>query len=527
VSETRPEIEQAAPILVGRQIVKNYPGVRALKRVDFEVFPGKVHGLIGENGAGKSTLMHILAGAQSLDEGEILLDGAPVEFADTRAALDRGVSIVYQELNLVPFLTVAENIFLGRELLTRIGLIDSVAQHRKATELLRPLDATIDPRAEVGLLRVGQQQIVEIAKALNADARVIFFDEPTSAISDQEVEVLFELIDSLRRKGIGIVYVSHKLDELFRICDSITVLRDGKLVETLATNETNRDAIVSRMVGRDLVEAFTTPEQDLGTVAQGNHDTSEPALLEVRNVSLPNPLGDRLLIDHVSFSLAAGEVLGIFGLMGAGRTELLETIYGLHAKTSSGEILVDGKLCTIRSPQDAIATGIGLVPEDRKQQGLVLMMSVEHNVSLASLDQAERALLLSRQRERQLVSQYVDRLEVKTPNLEQQVRNLSGGNQQKVVLAKVLATKPRVLMLDEPTRGIDVGAKVEIFHLIHELKQQGMGILMVSSELSELLTNADRILVMCEGLHRGVFQRWEATEEALMGAAVPGEHANA
>jgi len=509
------------PLLAARKITKRYPGVTALDAVDFDIFPGRVHGLIGENGAGKSTLMHILAGAQQPDEGQILLDGAQIHFADTRAALDCGVSIVYQELNLVPYLTVAENIFLGRELLTSWHTINSREQNRLAAELLKPLDPTIDPRATINSHRVGQQQIVEIAKAINSQARVIFLDEPTSAISDHEGEVLFGLIESLRDQGIAIVYVSHKLDELFRITDTITVLRDGVLVEDLRTQETDQDHVVSLMVGRvlkkQLFEREPAQQSDSGT-----HGDSASPLLMVEHLSLKAPAGDHCVVSQVSFSLHAGEVLGIFGLMGAGRTELLESIFGLHPHACTGNIFVRGILCAIHAPKDAIAKGIGLVPEDRKQQGLVLMMSVEQNISLSSLNRAEQFMLLNKTLERNHVAHHIDRLAIKTSNPEQQVRGLSGGNQQKVVLAKVLATRPQVLMLDEPTRGVDVGAKAEIFRLIHELKQQGLGILMVSSELPELLANADRILVMCEGSVTGCFDRQNATEEILMKAAVPG-----
>lgn len=504
------------PVLEARSMVKRFPGVLALDRVDLQIDAGEVHGLIGENGAGKSTLMHILAGVQQPDEGKMLLDGQCVQFANPREALDRGISIVYQELNLIPYLTVAENIFLGRELQSATGLIDSKEQNRRCTALLAQLDPTIDPRVEVNSLRVGQQQIVEVAKALNCRARVIFMDEPTSAISDQEIEVLFRLIESLKRDGIAIVYVSHKLDELLSITDRITVLRDGRLVKTLPTRETNHDAIVRLMVGRQLNEMFVHTE----TKPQGKR-------LRVSDLSQKSATSNFLRVDGVSFSVEAGEVLGIFGLMGAGRTELLESVFGLRPKQTTGTVFVDGQQCAIRCPSDAMRYGIGLVPEDRKQDGLVLEMSVEQNISLSSLKQMERGLLLSSRVERAHAEQYVGRFAIRTPSVRQTVRNLSGGNQQKVVLAKVLSSQPRVLLLDEPTRGIDVNAKREIYGLIDELKRQGLAIVVVSSELPELLGIADRIMVMCEGRKTAEFDRSEANEEAIMRAAVPGvlEHA--
>ncbi len=499
------------PVLEARAIVKRFPGVLALDRVDLQIHAGEVHGLIGENGAGKSTLMHILAGAQQPDDGQILLDGRPVAFADTREALDARISIVYQELNLIPYLTVADNVFLGRELRSATGLINSKQQNRRCAKLLDQLDPSIDPRAEVNALRVGQQQIVEVAKALNCQARVIFMDEPTSAISDQEIEVLFRLIESLKRDGIAIVYVSHKLDELIRISDRISVLRDGRLVETLSTKDTDHDAIVRSMVGRELSEMFVHTK----AVPQGER-------LRVSQLSQKSTTSDLLRVDSVSFAVNSGEVLGIFGLMGAGRTELLESIFGLRPRQTSGAIFVDGKECPIRSPGDAMRHGMGLAPEDRKREGLVLQMSVEQNISLSSLVQMERGFFLSSRVERAHAEKYVERFAIRAPSVRQMVRNLSGGNQQKVVLAKVLSSQPRVLLLDEPTRGIDVAAKREIYGLIDELKHRNLAIVVVSSELPELLGIADRILVMCEGRKTAEFGRSEATEQSVMRAAVPG-----
>ncbi|MCA9214056.1 MAG: sugar ABC transporter ATP-binding protein [Planctomycetales bacterium] len=504
-------MSDSCPVLSCDRIVKRYPGVVALDSVDFTVLPGEVHGLIGENGAGKSTLMHILAGANHPDEGVIHLDGQPVTFADPRDAIDRGISLVHQELNLVPYLSVAENIFLGCELVSQFGFIRSHEQNRRCRKLLADIDATIDPTSEVNRLRVGQQQVVEIAKALNTNTRVVFMDEPTSAISDQEVESLFELIASLRRSGVSIVYVSHKIDELLQICDRITVLRDGRLVQTLSRADADQDTIVRLMVGRQLEELYVHSD------AQRSQQR-----LQVTSLQFTRKNATRPTVDDVSFSVQGGEVLGVFGLMGAGRTELLESIYGLHPSQTTATIQVDGQTVTIRSAEDALRHGLGLLPEDRKRQGLILGMSVEQNISLSNIAAIERAYVLSARRERELAQTFVKQFAVRTPSVSNRVSTLSGGNQQKVVLSKVLLRKPRVLMLDEPTRGIDVNAKREIYALIDRLKQEGMAVIVVSSELPELLGIADRVMVMCEGRRTAEYDRPEMNEELLMRAAVPG-----
>jgi ribose transport system ATP-binding protein len=497
-------------VLSGEGIVRRYPGVLALNRVNFEVRAGEVHGLIGENGAGKSTLMKILSGVSSADEGLIQLDGKPVQFANPRAAIDLGIALVHQELNLVPYLSVAENIFLGREKLSPFGLIRSHDQNEHCRALLAKMDNTIDPRTEVHRLRVGQQQVVEIAKAINSNARVIFMDEPTSALSDVEVGSLFRLIRSLRDSGVSIVYVSHKLDELLSITDRVTVLRDGCLVDTLTTADTNRDTIVRLMVGRQLDDLYVHSPPTLAGRER----------LRVESLTLLPKRSNRPVIDRVSFSANGGEVLGIFGLMGAGRTELLETIFGLHPDRMTGTVSIDGQFHKITSPEHALRSGLGLVPEDRKHQGLILGMSVAQNISLSNLAAIETACMISSKRERAQAQSFVQQFTIRTPDVAQPVGTLSGGNQQKVVLSKVLSRKPHVLLLDEPTRGIDVGAKREIYELIDQLKRQGIAIVMVSSELPELLGIADRIIVMCEGRKTGEFERSQATEEVLMRAAV-------
>lgn len=498
-------------VLSAEGIVKRYPGVLALDQVSFEVRAGEVHGLIGENGAGKSTLMHILAGTNHADEGVIRLDGEPVQFVNPRDASDRGIALVHRELNLVPHLSVAENVFLGRELVSSVGLIRSREQNEQCRKLLASLDATIDPRAEVHSLRVGQQQIVEIAKTINSNARVIFMDEPTSAISNEEVESLFRLIRSLREAGVSIVYVSHKLEELLHISDRITVLRDGQLVETVQTVDANRDSIVSLMVGRRLDDLYVRSPALSG----------QSERLRVEALTLTRRHARRPLVDRVSFYVRGGEVFGIFGLMGAGRTELLESIFGLHPSRMTGSIAIDNVSRKFASPEQALQSGLGLVLEDRKHQGLILGMSIEQNMSLSNLSEIENAVLLNRRREREHAQSFVEQFSIRTPNVTQPVRALSGGNQQKVVLSKVLSRKPGVLMLDEPTRGIDVSAKREIYGLIDRLKQQGIAIVLVSSELPELLGVADRIMVMCEGRTTGEFERSAANEKTLMRAAVP------
>ncbi|TWT35249.1 Ribose import ATP-binding protein RbsA [Posidoniimonas corsicana] len=500
-------------VLAGEAITKKYPGVLALDQVDFAVRRGEVHGLIGENGAGKSTLMQILAGAQSPDGGVIRINGKPISFANPRKALDHGIALVYQELNLVPHMTVAENIFLGRELVSHSGFVRSADQIRQCKELLAALDETIDPCIEVGRLRVGQQQVVEIAKAIISDARVIFMDEPTSALSDHEAETLFKMIRSLRQSGVSIVYVSHKLNELLDICERITVLRDGKYVDTLDAATADRDTIVRLMVGRQLDAQYVHSPiaADAGVY------------LKVESLTLLDGKARRRVVDDVSFSVRIGEVFGVFGLMGAGRTEMLEALFGLHPARTSGTLTIDGVRCAIKSPAHAIRNGLGLVPEDRKHQGLVLGMSVEHNISLSVLPTMETTLLLRKGRESNLAQGFVSRFSIRTPTIAQRVGSLSGGNQQKVVLSKVLSTRPQVLMLDEPTRGIDVNAKREIYALIDQAKRGGMAVLVVSSELPELLGIADRIMVLCEGRKTGQFDRDEANEVDLLRAAVPCE----
>lgn len=498
-------------VLFAEGVTKSFGGIKALDGAHLSVRAGRVNAVVGENGAGKSTLMKILAGVYQDYEGRVLLNAQEVSFANPRQAQEAGVAIIHQELNLIPHMSVAENVFLGRESQDALGFVDFKRMHDEARRLLGRLDLDIDPRRRVSELRVGQQQVVEIAKALALDARVIIMDEPTSAISEREVDVLFGLIDSLTQRGVAVAYISHKLDEVFRIADRITVMRDGKTVACHACSELQHDDVVRMMVGRDTEDFFAKAEATPGR---------EVFRVEGIRLDHPDRPGD-YLVNDMSFAVCKGEVLGLFGLMGAGRTELFETIFGLHANASVGSLFLDGAELPISSPFDAIEAGIALVPEDRKRQGLVLDMSVAASVSLASIGQIERFGFLSNRLERALTDSYIDRLHIKTASQAQSVKNLSGGNQQKVVIAKWLATKPKVLLLDEPTRGIDVNAKNEIYKLISELVAAGLAIVMSSSELPEIMTIADRIIVLSEGRKTAEFSRAAATEESILKAALP------
>ena len=498
-------------ILEMEGISKAFPGVQALDKVKLTLRKGKLTALLGENGAGKSTLMSILAGILRPDEGVIRLNGEEVEFPNARAAQAHGISMIFQELNLMANLTVAENIFLGREPLNRLGLIDYPRMNRDAALLLKKLELDALPTTPLGDLRVGEQQIVEIAKALSTDARIIIMDEPTSAISDHEVEVLFRVIRELKENGIAIAYITHKLNELTTIGDDAVVMRDGHWIGEGSLAELSHDEIVQMMVGRDLKDLYRKSPKEQGE-----------ELFRVEGLTLGNPKKpDTPVLENISFSLCRGEVLGIFGLMGAGRTELMECIFGLHARNVTGKIFIDGKLQTINSPADAIAAGLALAPEDRKREGLILEMTVAENTSLPSLARLEKYGFLDTKMERRHVEDSIERFNVKTPSIHQMVRNLSGGNQQKVILGKWLATDPVIVLLDEPTRGIDINAKKEIYTLVDELARDGLSVIMVSSELPEIMAVADRILVLSEGRMTGEFAGDEIKEDALMKAALP------
>ncbi len=506
-------VDTPRTILEAQAVSKSFPGVQALDNVDFRIYEGQLNALVGENGAGKSTLMNILSGVFPPDSGRILLRGNEVVFNRPKEAQEAGISVIFQELNLLPNLSVAENIFLGREPLTRLGLIDYAQMEERSRSLLERLKCPVNPRSLVSNLRIGQQQIVEIAKALSFDSKVIIMDEPTSAISESETSVLFDLIDSLKREGVAIVYITHKLEELERIGDWLTVLRDGCRVGSGRQTNYDRDSIVKMMIGRKM-------NQDLSAESKHRIITGE-GLFKAENISVEqvNRPG-HYLVENVSLSVDRGEVLGIFGLVGAGRTALLETLFGLRNESSRGDTFLEGRRVNINSPGEAIRAGIAFAPEDRKEEGLILKMTVAENTSLASLKKSERFFLLDSSLERDQVQGFIDRLRIRTPSLSTPVLNLSGGNQQKVILAKWLATSPKLLMLDEPTRGIDVGAKQEIYSLIEELTRAGLAVLLASSELPEIMRLSDRIIVMAEGRKTAEFSREDADTESIMKAAL-------
>ncbi len=486
-------------ILETRGICKSFPGVRALNNVSLAVRPGEIHALVGENGAGKSTLMKIFSGAYTKDAGEILLRGKPVEIENPAHAQQLGISIIYQEFTLAPHLSAEANIFIGREPHSKfLHIIDRKRIRRDAQVLIDDLGVDIDVSRLVRDLNVSQQQSTEIAKALSMNADIIIMDEPTSALAESEVDTLFAAIRRLQAKGITFIYISHNLEEVFEISDRISVLRDGELIGTRETSELEPREVIRMMVGRTLDDLFPKTEAEIGG-----------PLLEVKNLSRHGVIHD------VSFTLHRGEILGIAGLLGAGRTELVRCIFGADRPTS-GEVWVGGKKTNIQSPQDGVAAGIGFVPEDRKQQGLFLGLAMRINTSAVVLPKLANVGFIDRNAERLLTDESIAALQIKTASQEQIVGDLSGGNQQKVVLAKWLAIKPKVLILDDPTRGIDVGAKVAIHMLMGEFARQGVGIILISSELPEVLGMSDRILVMDSGRVKGEFSREEATQEKIM-----------
>lgn len=499
-------------MLAVENITKKFPGVVALNNVCMELYPGKVNAILGENGAGKSTLMKILSGVYCEYEGQILYKNKPVTFNSIRDAQECGIAIIHQELNLIPYLTVRENIFLGRETINKWGFLDKKAMRSKTQSLLQRLKLDIDPDTLVADLKVGQQQVVEIAKALLTDSEVIIMDEPTSAISDKEVEVLFSIIDNFKKENKTIVYISHKLDELFKIADRYIVLRDGCSIESGDMQGMDNDTLIQKMVGRKINVIRKQAEEQ----------QYRKELLRVENVFLKHPEKPGAnILNNISFTVGKGEIVGIFGLMGAGRTELMETLFGLHPKRASGNIYVDGKLVQFNSPTHAIEAGLALVPEDRKKDGLVLVLNVRNNISLTTLKDIESGGVLQHNKECDLAKKYIDELQIKTSSDKQLAKNLSGGNQQKIVLAKWLAKNPKILMLDEPTRGIDINAKNEIYKLILQLADEGLGIIVVSSELPEILAISERILVLAEGNLTAEMPVSEATENTILKAAIP------
>ena len=492
-----------------RSVSKSFPGVQALQGFSLTIQTGTVHGLVGENGAGKSTLGKILGGVYADYEGEVLLDGKALKFHDPRDAQHAGIALIHQELQLIPELSIAENIFLGREIHTKLGPLDKAAMQRQAASYLERLHLDISPKRAIKNLRVGEQQLVEIAKALSLDARLLIFDEPTAALNETEIAHLFEVIARLKAGDHTIIYISHKLGEIFEITDEVTVLRDGEYVDSRPIADWTERGLVDSMVGRALTELYPKSEIELG-----------PVMIEVDGLSLESPEVGRRGLKDVSFAVRAGEIVGVAGLLGAGRTELLETLYGVYPSSRiRGEIAVGNESGRFETPAHAIAAGVALVTEDRKNLSLVMTSSVAHNITLAALGQYMKGGVIRRQPERAAVRASIDELRIKTPSADANVSTLSGGNQQKVVLAKCLLTKPRVLLLDEPTRGIDVGAKAEIYTLIGQIVQNGTAVVMASSELPELLAICDRILVLSDGELVAELSQADATEENIMEAA--------
>lgn len=498
----------AEPLISVRNLNKSFPGVHALKDVHFDLYPGEVHTLVGENGAGKSTLMKVLAGVYQKDSGEILINGKPVEIPNPRAAQRLGISIIHQELNLMNHLTAAQNIFIGREPKKYLGLfLDEKQLNSKTRELFSLLKIDFDPRVKIGELTIAKQQMAEIVKALSFNAKILIMDEPTAALNEIEIEELFGIIRHLRSQGVGIIYISHRMDELFQISDRITVMRDGQYIDTLKVSETNLDHVISLMVGRKIYES--APQIDLAV--------NRPVVLKVSGLNQGKTL------KNVSFEARKGEILGFAGLMGAGRTETARAVFGADP-IDSGEILVNGKKVTIRHPSDAVRHGIGYLSEDRKRYGLAVSMDIETNIALASMQSFTNfGGFINTKATQKAGSDMIQKLSIRTPSLSQKAKYLSGGNQQKVVVAKWLIRNCDILFFDEPTRGIDVGAKQEIYKLLNELAEAGKTIIMISSELPEILRMSHRIVVMCEGRVTGELLASEATQEKIMKLATQRE----
>jgi D-xylose transport system ATP-binding protein len=499
-------------ILEFKNVTKKFPGITALNDVSFTIRRGEIHGICGENGAGKSTLMKILAGVYPWGsyEGQVLYEGRELKLIDSsiHQAAEEGIAIVYQELTLVPTITVGENIFLGKEPAER-GIINWEKLYSDTEKVLNKYHLDVQSRSIVRHLGVSKMQMTEIAKALAEDAKILILDEPTSALAEAEIEQLMEILRGLKEHGVTCIYISHKLDEFFQITDSITVLRDGKTVTTQPTKELNTETLVRHMVGREMKERFP----------RGNRKPSE-VILEVEDLHALDPLDSSFeILKGVSFNLRRGEILGIAGLMGSGRTELVMTLFGEYAKISRGKIKMEGKEISIRNSREAMKHGISLVPEDRKRHGLVLIQSILRNISLSSLDRFASFMRINDMAELKESTDFAKGLAIKTSNLHAQADSLSGGNQQKVVISKWLMSKPKVLIMDDPTRGIDVGSKFEIYKIMNDLAEQGMAIIMISSDLVEVMGMSDRVMIMCEDRSVSTLDISEATQEKIMALA--------
>lgn len=487
-----------------RGIDKSFGSNQVLKQAGFTLESGEVHALMGENGAGKSTLMKILTGVYTKDAGTVLVDGKEVNYKNPQEAEKAGIVFIYQELNVMFDLTVEENLFMGKEIHGKFGICDKKAMQKKAQEALNTLGVNISPKTVMSELSVGQQQMVEICKALMADAKVIIMDEPTAALTQSETAALFKVIESLRKKGVSMVYISHRMEEIFELCDRITVLRDGSYIGVKNIPETNMNEIVKMMIGREIGERYPSRDVKIGK-----------EVLKVKGLTKKGTFHD------VSFSVRAGEVLGVSGLMGAGRTEIMQAIFG-NLSYESGTIEIDGKEVKISNPRQAMEHGIGFITEDRKTEGLMLDKSIRENISLCNLGRISKSSVISKEAEKDMVAEAIKDLHIKCFGPFHECNNLSGGNQQKVVLAKWILTNPKILILDEPTRGVDIGAKKEIYSIINKLAAQGVAIIMVSSELPEVLGMSDNIMVVREGEVRGIISYAEANQERVMTLATGG-----
>lgn len=487
-----------------KDIHKAFGKNQVLSGVSFQLVPGEVHALMGENGAGKSTLMNILTGLHKSDKGQIRINGNETCFSNPKEAEQHGIAFIHQELNIWPEMTVLENLFIGKEISSKLGVLQTRKMKALAKEQFNKLSVSLSLEQEAGECSVGQQQMIEIAKALMTNAEVIIMDEPTAALTEREISKLFEVITALKKNGVSIVYISHRMEEIFAICDRITIMRDGKTVDTTNISETNFDEVVKKMVGRELTERYPKRTPSLGD-----------KIFEVKNASVKGRFED------VSFSIRSGEIVGVSGLMGAGRTEIMRALFGVD-RLDSGEIWIAGKKTAIKNPQDAVKKGLGFITENRKDEGLLLDTSIRENIALPNLSSFSPKGLIDHKREAEFVDLLIKRLTIKTASPETHARHLSGGNQQKVVIAKWIGIGPKVLILDEPTRGVDVGAKREIYSLMNELTERGVAIIMVSSELPEILGMSDRIIVVHEGRISGEIDAQEATQERIMTLATGG-----
>lgn len=488
-----------------RGIDKSFGGNAVLKNAGFLLDDGEVHALMGENGAGKSTLMKILTGVYTKDAGQVIVDGKEVCYNNPQEAEKAGIVFIHQELNVLFDLTVEENMFLGKEIKKVFGICDRKAMRKRVQEILDMLGVDIDPTQRMDELSIGQQQMIEIAKALMVDAKVLIMDEPTAALTQSETEVLFKVVNSLRQKGVSIVYISHRMEEIFELCDRITILRDGTYIDTKRIADIDMNDIVKMMIGREIGERYPVRNSKIGDVA-----------FEVKNLNCPGAF------ENVSFEVRAGEVLGVSGLMGAGRTEIMQAIFG-NMPNVTGQLFLDGKEIKNKNPQQAIQNGIGFITEDRKVEGLMLEESIMKNISLANLGRISNGGVINKKKEQELVNKGIEELRIRCFGPQHECNNLSGGNQQKVIFAKWIYTNPKVLILDEPTRGVDIGAKKEIYNIINELAAKGVAIVMVSSELPEVLGMSDRVMVVREGEVRGILNKEEANQESIMTLATGGE----